>query len=113
MNELDKMIEAPRETALPPLVQYCKARKEAGDRIVIELYRPDTAAGLSRTELVIRRWQQQEKQQPWQVEWDDGVNSGLVELGIKAVGLQQESVGLPSRFGRRCEKSSEGTETAT
>jgi hypothetical protein len=91
MNELDTMFDAPREMALPPLVRYCKERKEAGDRIEIELYRPDAAGGLSRTDLVIHRWEQGNERDPQQVEWDDGVNSGLVDLGIKAIDLQQEA----------------------
>jgi hypothetical protein len=90
MNELDTMLEAPGETVLPPLVRYCKSRKEAGDRIEIELYRPDTAGGLSRTDLVIHRWEQDKEQEPRQVEWDDGVNAGLVDQGIRAIDLQQE-----------------------
>jgi hypothetical protein len=90
MNELDKMLDAPGETALPPLVRYCKSRKEAGDRIEVELYRPDAAGGLSRTDLVIHRWEKEKEQEPRQVEWDDGVNAGLVDLGIRAINLQQE-----------------------
>jgi hypothetical protein len=90
MNELDKMLEAPGEMVLPPVVRYCKGRKEAGDRIEVELYRPDTAGGLSRTDLVIHRWEQEKEQDPLQVEWDDGVNAGLVDLGIRAINLQQE-----------------------
>ena len=90
MNELDRMLDAPDQMALPPLVQYCKRRKEAGDRIEVELYRPDTGGGLSRTDLVVRRWEEDEEQKPEQVEWDDGVNAGLVDLGIKAINLEQE-----------------------
>jgi hypothetical protein len=75
---------------LPPLVRYCKSRQEAGDRIAVELYRPDTAVGLSRTDLMIRRWEQGQEQEPRQVEWDDGVHAGLVDLGIRASDLQQE-----------------------
>ncbi len=90
MNELDRMLDAPGETALPPLVKYCKNRKEAGDRIEVELYRPDAAGGLSRTDLVIHRWEQEKEQEPRQVEWDEGVNAGLVDLGIKAINPQQE-----------------------
>ncbi|MGH7171320.1 MAG: hypothetical protein ACRELG_13660 [Gemmataceae bacterium] len=96
MNELDNMLEAPGETVLPPLVRYCKSRKEAGDRIEVELYRPERAGGLSRTDLVIHRWQQEKEQEPLQVEWDDGVNAGLVDLGIRAINLQQEG----ERFAR-------------
>ena len=91
MNELDKMLDAPGETVLPLLVRYCKSRKEAGDRIEVELYRPDSAGGLSRTDLVIHRWEQEKEQEPRHVEWDDGVNAGLVDLGIKAINLQQEA----------------------
>jgi hypothetical protein len=91
MNELDKMLEAPAETALSPLVRYCKARKEAGDKIEVELYRPDAEGGLSRTELVIHLWEDGREEEPRQVEWDDGVNAGLVDLGIRAMDLQQEA----------------------
>jgi hypothetical protein len=90
MNELDKMLEAPGEMVLPPLVRWCKHRKDAGDRIEIELYRPDTSGDLSRTSIVIRHWEQDKEQPPKQVEWDDGVNAGLVEVGVKAVDLDQE-----------------------
>jgi len=90
MNELDKMLEAAGETALPPLVGYCKRRKEAGDRIGVEVYRPDTAGGLSRTDLVVHRWENEQEQESRQVEWDDGVNAGLVDLGVKAINVQQE-----------------------
>ncbi len=90
MNELDNMLDVPSETALPPLVRYCKSRKEAGDKIAVELYRPDTVGGLSRTDLVIRRWEDDGEREPQQVEWDDGVNAGLVDLGIKAIDREQE-----------------------
>jgi hypothetical protein len=90
MNELDTMLDAPGEMALPPLVRDCKTRKEAGDRIEVELDRPDEAGGLSRTVLVIHRWERENEQEPLEVEWDDGVNSGLVDLGIRAINLQEE-----------------------
>jgi hypothetical protein len=88
MNELDKMLEAPSEIALPPLVRFCKNRKAAGDRLEIELYRPDSGGG--RTDLVVHRWEQEKEEELLEVEWDDGVNAGLVEVGIRAVNLQQE-----------------------
>lgn len=90
MNELDKMLDAPSEMALPPLVRWCKQRKDAGDRIEVGLYRPDEGAGLSGTELVIHRWEHGSEQAPTQVEWDDGVNAALVEVGIRAEDLRQE-----------------------
>lgn len=91
MNELDEMFNAPGEMALPPLVRYCKKCKEAGDRLEVELYRPDATGGLSRTYLIVHRWQQENELNAMQVEWDDGVNSGLLDLGIKAINPQQEA----------------------
>jgi hypothetical protein len=76
---------------LPPLVRYCKKRKESGDRIEVEVYRPDASGGLSRTGLVIHRWEAEKEQDPQEVEWDDGVNSGLVDLGVQATSLHQEA----------------------
>lgn len=89
MNELDKMFEASSEMALPPLVRFYKGRKLAGDRIEVELYRPD-AGGSNPTDLVVHRWERNQEQAPINVEWDDGVNAGLVDLGIRAINLQQE-----------------------
>src|SRR5947209_20209095 len=40
--------------------------------------------------MVIHRWEQEKEQESCQVEWDDGVNAGLVDLGIRAINLQQE-----------------------
>lgn len=91
MNELDQMLDAPSETALPLLVQYCKTRQAAGDRIEVELHRPDMAGALARTVLVLRRWEKETELEAREVEWDEGVDAGLVDLGIKAIDLQHES----------------------
>ena len=45
MNELDKMLDPPPETALPPLVRYWKNRIESGDKLLVEVHRPEAAAG--------------------------------------------------------------------
>ena len=45
MNELDRMLQAPGETVLPPLVRDCKKRKESGDRIEVELHRRGCLCG--------------------------------------------------------------------
>jgi hypothetical protein len=89
MNELDKVFEAPSEMALPPFVRYCKERMLAGDRIEVELYRPD-GAGSRPADLVIHRWENGQKQPPVNIVWDNGVNAGLVDLGIRAIDLQHE-----------------------
>jgi hypothetical protein len=39
---------------------------------------------------VIRRWEGEEEQKCEQSEWDDGVNAGLVDPGIRATDLEHE-----------------------
>ena len=56
----------------------------------IELHRPESALGSSRTELVVLRTENGEEQPPELFEWDDELNAALVELGVKAINLQQE-----------------------
>ena len=78
---------------LPPLVRDCKSRQLAGDRIEVELYRPDSAGGLSRSDLVIHRWEQEKEQEPRQVEWridrSDGPDRDLIpgRIGPIAFGI--------------------------
>jgi hypothetical protein len=91
MNELDNMLEAPREAVLPPIVRYCNERKVAGDIVKIELLRPDNGSSVARTELVIHRWEDGKEQEPRQFEWDDGVNAAFVDIGIRAVNVRQEA----------------------
>lgn len=89
MSELDAMLAEPADAAaaLPPLVRYYKGRLDAGDRVEVEVHRPD---GPSRTALVVHRWEGEREQEPKQIAWDDGVNAGLIELGVRAVDLRQE-----------------------
>lgn len=97
MNELDKMFEASEDTALPPIVRYCKGRMKDGDQIQAQIFPPRTGFGTSRTELFILLWPKDSepdldnKHDLKQVEWDDGINLGLVDLGIRAVDLDQEA----------------------
>jgi hypothetical protein len=91
MSELDQMLDPPPETALPPLVRYWKSRIEAGDKLQVEVIRPEAMAGLTRTELVVLRWENGREQQPQQFQWDDELNAGLIGLGVKAKDLQQEA----------------------
>src|SRR5580765_4699212 len=90
MNELDKMVEAPAETVLPPLVRFYKTRKEAGDRLAVELYWPNRSLGLSEADLVIHRQENGKEQPPQQLTWDDELNTALVNLGIRAIDLENE-----------------------
>ena len=92
MNELDQMLDPPPETVLLPMVRYWRRRIEAGDKLLIEVLRPEAMPGLDRTELVVLRWENSQEQPPEQFEWDDELNAGLIGLGVRAVDLPQEGV---------------------
>jgi hypothetical protein len=112
VNELDKMLEAPGDMVLPPVVRYCKARTEAGDRIEVEVDRPDILLGGARTQLVIHRWEEGKGQEPLLVDWDSGVNAGLVDLGIRAINLEQEgerfALGIRAALGKVARRYGDG-----
>ena len=88
MNTIDDMLLAPAEATLPPVVRWLKARLVAGDGLRVELYEPETALGSSTTELVILRTEGGKDQPPQQYEWDDELNGALVNLGVRAVDLE-------------------------
>lgn len=90
MNELDMMLTAPAETALPPLVRYCKNRLQVGDSLAALVHRSDSNGSLSQTTLVLHSQGNEQVQESREVEWDGGVNAGLVDLGVRATDLQQE-----------------------
>lgn len=91
MSELDRMLVEPAEHALPPLIRFYKKRIDAGDTVQVEVYRPDGLPGASGAELVIHRVEDNKEQKPEPVEWDDGLNVGLVELGVQAIDAKNEA----------------------
>ncbi len=90
MSTIDDMLRARAEDALPPTVRWLKARLVAGDDLRVELWKPESAIGSSTVELVIHRIEGGEEQKPQQIEWDDELNAALVNLGVRAVDLDNE-----------------------
>jgi len=90
MSTIDEMLRARADRTLPPLVRWVKSRLEAGDELHVELYRPKSALDSSTVELFICRKEGGEEQEPRSVEWDDELNSALVNLGVRAIDLNNE-----------------------
>lgn len=90
MSTIDDMLSAPADAALPPIVRWLKTRLAAGDELSVELYKPESALGSSTIELVIHRKEGGKEQAPQQVEWDNELNAALVNLGVRAIDLQNE-----------------------
>jgi hypothetical protein len=86
------MLNPPPETVLPPQVRYWKGRIKAGDKLLVEIHRPQAAAVFAHTELVVLRWENGKEQPPQQFEWDDELNAGLIALEVRANDLQQEAI---------------------
>lgn len=90
MSTIDDMLRAPADKPLPPVARWSKERLEAGDELSIELYRPESALGTSTVELAIFRKEGGKAQEPRLEEWDDELNTALVNLGVRAIDLENE-----------------------
>jgi hypothetical protein len=91
MNTIDEMLIAPAEVVLPPVVRGWKARLAAADELAVEISKPDLVLGSTLTELIVHRFEAGQEQQPQQFEWDDELNTALINLGVRAVDLNNES----------------------
>jgi hypothetical protein len=69
-----------------------KARKEQpGVTAELEVYRPATALGLKQTEMNLH-FTENGKPQPLEtVAWDDDLNTGLIQLGVRSINPDRES----------------------
>jgi hypothetical protein len=103
MTMLDDIFHAPNDAVQHPRARWWKARLDAGDEMAVEVHRPETRFGSSRTELVVLRKENGKEQSPESFEWDDELNAALVGLGVRAVNLPQEGerFALGLRFALR------------
>ncbi len=81
---------SPDELSHPRLEEW-KERKKAGATGTLELYRPPVAVGLSRTKMFVRFKQDGVQQPADEVDWDEHLNHGLIQLGVPAVNSDQEA----------------------
>lgn len=88
MSTIDDMLRAPTEKPLPPLARWAKERLEAGEKLSVELHRSGSALDSSTVELFIYR--EKDEGAPRSTEWNDELNSALVELGVRAIDLNNE-----------------------
>ena len=67
-----------------PLLRHVHARKAAGDEPFFELYQPREGFGLRKAKIVIHFLRDGREVDYKDDYWDDGLNAGLVQLGVRA-----------------------------
>ena len=73
-----------------PLLRLVAARKQAGDNPIFGLNRPPEAFGFRKAKIVVHFYRDGREVDSKDDDWDDGLNSGLVQLGVRADDLDGE-----------------------
>jgi hypothetical protein len=90
MTTLDDFF-AKRSDSLHPRLRNWKQRMTAGASAKVEIYRSETDVGESIAEMNLH-FAEDGKQLPLEtVPWNDELNTGLIELGVKAVSAENEA----------------------
>jgi hypothetical protein len=96
MSTLDDVLRSPEAIPQPPVVQWLKGRVEAGDEMMVALQEDESPLGSSVSGLMVLQ-KGISGDQPLKVfDWDDDLNAAMINLGIKAIDVQQEG----KRFAR-------------
>jgi hypothetical protein len=90
MSNIDDFFAGPSGPSDPRLRDW-KRRIEAGASANLELYHPAASFGLSPTKMVVHFADYGKSQPIEEVDWDEQLNEGLIQLHIRAVGHEQES----------------------
>jgi hypothetical protein len=92
MSTLDKMLRSPEDAPQHPVVRWVKTRIEAGDKFLVELQLDKSPLGSSVSGLCLLRFENGTEHPPVVYSWDDDLNSGFINLGVRAVNLEQEGL---------------------
>ncbi len=92
MQALDEFYKSSDEApSHPRLRDWARRLEQDGTMAEVELYRPGTALGLAQTEMNLQFTENGRKQPLETFAWDDELNAGLIQLGIKAADVEHES----------------------
>lgn len=92
MSILDAVLRSPEQIRQHPLVRWLKERLAASDDFRVELQEDSSPLGNSVTGFCVLRDRKEQEQPPQFYDWDDDLNAALIDLGIKAIDLQQEGL---------------------
>jgi hypothetical protein len=92
MPTLDELFAAPSDTPSHPLLRDWKRRlSDSRASAQLTVYRPTTALGLSQTEIHLQ-FDEDGQTKPLECfAWDDDLNAGLIQLGVRAADLVNEA----------------------
>jgi hypothetical protein len=94
MSTLDDVLRSPGDVPQHPVVQWLRTRIDAGDEIRVALKEDSSPLGSSLSELIVLRKENGVDQSPQDYDWDDDLNTSMINIGIKAVDVQQEGARL-------------------
>jgi hypothetical protein len=92
MTTLDDFFRAPADSLTDPRLRPWKARLDReGTTAALEVFRPDAVLGQSRAEMKLQFTEGGELLPPEAFPWDDDLNSGLIQLHVRAASAEQEA----------------------
>ncbi len=105
MTTLDDLFRTPADTPPHPRLRHWKERlAQPGAKAQLDLYRPATVLGLAQTEMNLHFAQNGTPPSLETVAWDDDLNTGLIQLGVRSVSTDQEAdrfaLGLRGALGK-------------
>jgi hypothetical protein len=91
MTTLDDFFRAPPDALLHPRLREWKQRfAKPGVKPELKLYTPATLLGISQTELTLQLTGNGEPHLVETVAWDDDLNAGLIDLGVRCACREDE-----------------------
>jgi hypothetical protein len=95
-----------------PLLRYVSQRMKQGDEAVFELYRPREALGFRKAKIVVHFFRDGREVEYKDDDWDDDLNTWLIELGVKCRTPDEEkdrfALGLRAAFKKPEKKYGDG-----
>ena len=91
MTTLDDFFSKPTESSHPRLRNWKTHLAEPGASATLKVYRPGTEIGQSEPEMNLQFTNDGNLQPLETVPWDDELNAGLIQLGVRAVDTDNEA----------------------
>jgi hypothetical protein len=96
MSTLDEILRSPEQVPQLPMLRGLADRIRNGDRIVVELEEEASPLGSSVSGLRVLQREVGGDRLLEEFDWDDDLNASMIDLGIKAIDVEQEG----KRFAR-------------
>jgi hypothetical protein len=92
MTTLDDFFRAPANSLADPRLRHWKTRLDReGTTATLEVFRPEAVLGQSQPEMNLQFTERGNSLPPEPLPWDDDLNSGLIQLHVRAASADQEA----------------------